>query len=375
MRFNLKTFVFFLLLISITLYFILNHISFLLYNPDTAVTIENQGPLFDPNLFRAGTPNPPGQNHSLIIVTGHLPNEDVTWLARDLPSIPTAIYPVGSPNTPLPANKGHEAMIYLTYILDHYPSFPDVVLFIHPHLIAWHNDVLHSSSTLVTITRLSLPHVIRQGYFNTRCHLHPGCPSWLSVDRPLWRLDVRYKPEERFLTSSVFHALHGPHTPIPAHISQPCCAQFAVSRDRLLSRPQSFYTHYRDWLLNTDLPDDTSGRIMEYTWQYIFTGLFEHCPSPHQCYCDGYGVCFEGRENGLQRWLKVWKTKDSLDERMTKLRKKGKMETRMYKALMEESERIGGMLDGLREEAIERGRNPRLRAESAWRLWTADDGY
>lgn len=112
---------------------------------------------------------------------------------------------------------------------------------------------------------------------------------------------------------------------------------------------------------------------MEYSWQYIFTGLFEWCPSQHQCYCDGYGICFEGREEGLQRWLDILKTEEQVDEKVYALWKKGKGETEKYKTLKEESDKIGAVLEDMKNEALKRGGDLKLRAAECGREWAEGD--
>ncbi|KIV96151.1 hypothetical protein PV10_00054 [Exophiala mesophila] len=348
--------------------------------------------LYDPNVFEPGVAKPAGSNYSRVLVMGHLQSEDVSWVARELPEFDTHIYVVDKPDpitsdhdpSRLPANKGHEAMVYLTYIIDHYTSLPDVVLFFHPHRIAWHNNILLDLDTVKTIKLISSPHVVRQGYFNSRCHLDPGCPDWLHVDRPRWRWDLHRKPEEPVLTSELFRELHGPnqhtdptwHPPVqlPAHISQPCCAQFAVSGDRIRARPRDFYIRYRDWILATPLDDKTSGRLLEYSWQYMFTGNFEFCPNMHHCYCDGYGLCFEG-DAGLEHWLRVLRVREKVDEKRVKLHDRGQADGEKYKALLAESNRLTDELDHLRELALIRGFDPRIRAQEVGRVWHEGDGF
>ena len=261
-------------------------------------------------------------------------------------------------------------MAYLTYIIDHYPTFPDVVLFFHPHKTAWHNNIMHDISTPTTILRLKDEHVIRQGYFNTRCHLDPGCPNWLHVDRWPIFFSLRYKPEEPFLTSKLFHEMHGKEVSVPKAISQPCCAQFAVSGQRLAERPLSDYVHYRDWILNTELKDETSGRLMEYSWQYIFGGKFEYCPGMHGCYCSGYGVCFEGGEEGIKAWLKILKKRERVDEKRMLLWDAGveAREGERYRLLTVESNELQRELERLKGEAMRRGEVEWVRAESVGRV-------
>ena len=338
--------------------------------------------LYDASHFRAGTAKSPGQNYSRVLVMGRLIKEDISWLDEDLPNLPRKIYTVDATvadpsRGSLPANKGHEGMVYLTYIIDHYDSLPDIVLFFHPHRITWHNNVLLDTSSATTIKLLSDAHVMRQGYFNSRCHLDPGCPNWLHVDQSRWKYNLKYKPEEPYLTSAVFHDLFGESVPTPDSISQPCCAQFAVSGERIRQRPLKDYIHYREWLLSTPLNDKTSGRIMEYSWQYIFSGKFTFCPSQHKCYCDGYGICFEGGDEGLKNWLHVLGEKELLDQKAVALWDKGDKAraSERYKQLRHQSAQLGTQLDDMREAAVRRGYDPQIRARECGREWHEGDGF
>jgi hypothetical protein len=336
------------------------------------------GLLYDPAVFRPGEPKPAGANYTRVLVMGRLASEDVSWVARELPDLETQIYTVDARDEAekgVPANKGHEAMAYLTYIIDHYDRLPDVVLFFHPHRAAWHNNILLDIDTATTIKRLNDAHVVRQGYFNSRCHLDPGCPDWLHVDRQPWRQNLKLRPEEAAWTSALFRELHGDHVPVPKSISQPCCAQFAVAGDRIRQRPRADYVRYRDWVLGTPLDDRTSGRIMEYSWQYLFTGRFEFCPSQSRCYCDGYGICFEGGEAGLKGWLDVLRRKETANEELVALYKSGVQTGEHYKRLGHEVKQYARQLDALRDAAIERGHDPRIRARECGREWHEGDGF
>ena len=42
---------------------------------------------------------------------------------------------------------------------------------------------------------------------------------------------------------------------------------------RCSGRPKSDYEDYRRWLLETRLPDDISGRILEYSWHSMNSSL------------------------------------------------------------------------------------------------------
>jgi hypothetical protein len=53
-------------------------------------------------------------------------------------------------------------------------------------------------------------------------------------------------------------------------IASACCAQFAVSREQVLKRPIEDYVKIRQWVIDTDRDDASSGRVMEYLWHVIF---------------------------------------------------------------------------------------------------------
>ena len=315
-----------------------------------------------------------GAYYTRTLVMGRLTTEDASWVEDDALNVNTSVYVVDMPNGGVPANKGHEAMAYLTYIIDHYDNLSDTTLFFHAHPEAWHNNVLLDMSSAKTVQRLSSARVEREGYMNSRCHHDPGCPNWIHVDRPEAEWDLATKGEEPYFTSTVWKELHG-DAPIPPAISQPCCSQFAVSRDRIRSVPISRYEHIRNWLLTTGLFDGVSGRIMEYTWQLIFTDGAEFCPPIHECYCDGYGICFGGATE-LQDWLDKLKEKEVLideynsmilggkgdgDEELDKLKQK--------MAVLDEA------LNSAKAMAISRGEDPRNRAIEAGRQWNDGDGF
>lgn len=189
-----------------------------------------------------------------------------------------------------PLNKGHEAMAYLTYIIEHYSSLPATNVFLHPHrsgfLKAWHVDApLHDNA--ISLQTLQLPFIQQAGYVNLRCNWNPGCTG---ARRNLRVLE--YEWNDLFSNTStppLNETETGTETgeqPPPEHdgidpeqkqmhlnpkrLAAPCCAQFAVSRNQILKRPVDDYVHFRQWLIDTPRDDAASGRIMEYMWHVIF---------------------------------------------------------------------------------------------------------
>jgi Protein of unknown function (DUF3431) len=178
-------------------------------------------------MYVPGTLKPSGIAYLKTVVVARFESEDVSWLEKsDLP-VDKAIYVVDnpslSPGFTVPQNKGHEAMVYLSYVIDYYDHLSDITIFVHPHQVTWHNNDILYSDMLKTFEHLSEAHVSRQGYFNVRCHHEPGCPDWLHLDRPEIEVDTHRKIEEKAFSLKVWQGLHSGVEP-PHAISQPCCA-------------------------------------------------------------------------------------------------------------------------------------------------------
>ena len=58
--------------------------------------------------------------------------------------------------------------------------------------------------------------------------------------------------------------------PAPSQIGAACCAQFAVSKEQVRTRPLSDYKRFRDWIVETEKSDAKSGRVLEFLWHIIF---------------------------------------------------------------------------------------------------------
>ena len=298
-------------------------------------------------------PKLPGEPYSRTLVIGRTSSENVSWITTDLLSslanddtddtLSLAIYVADDPTAPLhpPRNKGHEVMIYLTYIIDHYDSLPDIVLFMHAHRWSYHNNELQDMDAMQMIRGLNHARVVREGYMNLRCRWDPGCPEHLhplSPEPDYHRLQAVVAQQWPLIFSSSsppYFPLPNNHNKnnndshdpsvsvqggnstmtIPETLAQPCCAQFALSRQRILSIPRSSFIAYREWLLHTPLTDYYSGRIWEYLWQYLFSNGRSPvlCLPEHVCYCDGYGICFGGELEYADYWALVDRKKSIVE--------------------------------------------------------------
>lgn len=340
--------------------------------------------------FAPGVPKPHGSTYTKIIVAPRTKDEDTSWMLRELSDWQTAVYVADDPTAPLhpPKNKGHEVMVYLTFIIDHYENLPDIVVFMHSHQFAWHVDELFGGDAVVMLQRLNPARVIREGYMNLRCIWAPGCPDWM---HPGTLQEDASKQEETMLARTWGEIF--PNDPIPEVLAQPCCAQFAVSRERIQAIPKSRFVFYRDWMLKTELSDYISGRIWEYLWHVVFTGDHIVCPMENVCYCDGYGICFGGEDEydqfrntalqkqDLEEQLKQWQAQaqsvqmaqiyGSVDETTSvDIPEPGKDVEIMHQITEKE-----WLMQQMIDDAVARGENPRLRALEVGRGWMEGDGF
>lgn len=112
---------------------------------------------------------------------------------------------------------------------------------------------------------LNIDNVLKNGYVNLRCNGTPGCPGELHPQRtkfPKDAIEVGYKTFWKYM--------YGSEESIPALVGVACCAQFAVTKEKIRERPREFYVKAREWLLDTTESDEGSGRVFEYFWHIMF---------------------------------------------------------------------------------------------------------
>ena len=148
------------------------------------------------------------------------------------------------------------------YIIDNYDDLPDNILFIHPTRYQWHNDDPDYDG-LPMLRHFRFPYLASEGYVNIRCAWSLGCPSEI---KPLeeegeHRQAVHAGGDYKKAFEHLF-----PGAEVPKFVGVSCCAQFAVTREKIRERKKEDYVKYREWLLETPLDDSISGRILEYSW-------------------------------------------------------------------------------------------------------------
>ncbi|KAJ5790412.1 uncharacterized protein N7518_007423 [Penicillium psychrosexuale] len=282
------------------------------------------------------------------LIVSHVSSDgDPSWLEPLRTQYHVCMYQVDAPADKtskllqVPANRGHEAMAYLTFLIDNYADIPSAgAVFVHGSRWAWHNDIPDYDNAAL-LRSLDIHAALKAGYSNLRCDWSAGtCPSsvpaqgsletrlssavspWsarsasdLALPEALGQIfggDADARAEE---ISSAFHLYLGRQDAVRAQ----CCAQFVVSRERIWQHSQSEYIALRQWLLDGSddgvsrnvhresraAPGDDriAGRIVSYIWHILFAdhagerGIDldrlnrDSCPSAAECYCRLYGKC------------------------------------------------------------------------------------
>jgi Protein of unknown function (DUF3431) len=284
---------------------------------------------------------------------------DLKWTERlNIPNLEVIPYIADNPRAKHhpPTNRGNEAMLYLTYLYEFYDELPDITIFTHGSDWSWHIDGALQYSTAYAIEHLDLNEVRRRKYVNMRVSWLRACPNWINTSVTIWSegFDQKLRPEERFMKSAFQENF--PNDPVPPILSQPCCSQFAVTKEAIRSNPRSQYKMQMDWLQNTRLESEVSGRVWEHMWQYLFTKKPIDCPAEHKALCKRYHICFEGQDD----WDK-WKTLEAkkfkiADHRNALLMNGIQPTSEVVTTLDEEIQEYDKKLQPWKEKAVERGR-------------------
>ncbi len=166
-----------------------------------------------------------------------------------------------------PSTRGREAVPYLTFITTYYDNLPDYILFLHASPDEWHNDVLGPYTSQI-LTSLRLNSIDKHGYLNLRCTHNPGCPTTINPNNPT-ETDIANK-DIRAYFAQAYREIFGVQD-VPDQIGHPCCAQFAVSKSRILERKREEYERMLRWAVETRLTDSFGvGWVFEKLWHVIF---------------------------------------------------------------------------------------------------------
>lgn len=312
-----------------------------------------------------------GKEYSRGIVVASMQKENTSWVGRELPDLDHYIYVVDDPDATftVPKNWGNELMVYLTYIIDHYDKLPDISIFVHAHERTHHNPQIFNHETAPMIKALNSERIIRDGYMNLACGIWDEGKCTAQI-RPA---EEKPGPFHKQAFEELF-----PEYQVPQILGAACCSQFATSAERIQQVPLEKWTHYRQWLLSSydgdprNYTNGNPGYVWEYLWQYVLGGEQVFCPASHWCYCDGYGVCFGGRQ-AFKHYIRLARSRntmminiheiDALEEALADDGEVLDDFDRERRANMQETKRNLEMeMDRRVEAAFDRGRDPKLRA-------------
>lgn len=158
--------------------------------------------------------------------------------------------------------------------------------------LTYHSANKKEDNLVRIISGLNLTALAHTGYISLRCDWYPSCPEELrpvNQDAVVWGPDAERKTTEDAIASNWRFMF--PKEKMPKAIASPCCAQFAVTRQAIQSRPINHYHRLRNWLEDSLLEDSISGRVLEKLWAYIFLGKPVHCPDQQLCSCEYFRRC------------------------------------------------------------------------------------
>jgi hypothetical protein len=158
-------------------------------------------------------------------------------------------------------NKGHEATVYLKYIIDHYDKLSEYTIFIHCHEHSWH----HSGSIVDIINNnLNKPHTLtnlNNFYLGNMNNLdNTTCDFGI-----FFRKFILPATGKNLLYPNFTHGVLG-------------CAQFIVHKSRILLHSKLFYENIFNWLLETEIDNYWTSRFLEWTWDLFWNKCTKNIP-------------------------------------------------------------------------------------------------
>ena len=218
----------------------------------------------------------------------------------------------------VPENRGHEAMAYLTFLIDNYANIPSAgAVFVHGSRWAWHNDeVNYDNAALLAALNISAA-LAPSGYHNLRCDWSASTCSPSSAP-PQGSLETSMRAvlepwnaravSDAALPRALAALFGGDGSAAGLRsvadkyasskdgrrmllsrteaVRAQCCAQFVVARHRIWQHSRDEYVALRQWLLDGSSDSDVqgqshsenvaprddrvAGRILSYIWHILF---------------------------------------------------------------------------------------------------------
>ena len=218
----------------------------------------------------------------------------------------------------VPENRGHEAMAYLTFLIDNYANIPSAgAVFVHGSRWAWHNDEInYDNAALLASLNISAA-LAPSGYHNLRCDWSAStcspssAPPQGSLETSMRAVLEPYNARavsDAALPRALAALFGGDGSAVDLNsvedkyasskdggrlllgrteaIRAQCCAQFVVARHRIRQHSRDEYVALRQWLLDGSSDSDAhghsrsgnvaprddrvAGRILSYLWHILF---------------------------------------------------------------------------------------------------------
>jgi hypothetical protein len=191
-------------------------------------------------------------NKDIVIISCHF-NEDLSWLTNSpfkcVVSTNHPTYTGINVDEKLRAsvNMGKEAAAYIRYIIEYYNDLPLHMAFIHGHEFAYHQNFPGTLFDAVARAKINEYHFISMNMTRKA----PANADWIDASN-IW--EEHFKP---FTNRSIFE----PSAPIIE-----ICAQFIVSREKVLSIPLEGWRHWLEML---------EGKVETLQWYNLMPVLFE----------------------------------------------------------------------------------------------------
>lgn len=190
-----------------------------------------------------------------VVVSRYRKNVSWVYKLANITDVNVLIYDKENPDNifNIPVNKGHEASVYLRYIIDYYDTLPTFTFFIQDDEYAWH----HSDSIQVQFCN-----ALNSGkeYYN----INDRCP-----------LDDFHRSayKESYLTwynEYIEPVVPRSSLPVDWMTNERGCAQFLVHKNRIRRFPKEFYQTLYDWLLSTSIHGNIPAVYLEWTWHVLW---------------------------------------------------------------------------------------------------------
>jgi len=162
-------------------------------------------------------------------------------------------------------NIANEATTYLYYIIKNYNNLPQNIIFIHDEDESWHHNGKISENIYEWIKKFEIENSHYYEINNTficKCHC-----SYINEFLIFWEDCMKDK----------FGEFHKAHPSIGKG-----CAQFIISKNRILSNSRNFYVNLYKWLIDKTVGTGNgdplnpysgynTGRYLEWSWRFIFS--------------------------------------------------------------------------------------------------------